>query len=84
MRRRCHRLATALCAVLSLLFSQLALANYACPAQADAAMAFSSVSVVTNALLLRRWHGAADAPPPPPPTARAETARTATARGATT
>ena len=39
MRRRCHRLATALCAVLSLLFSQLALANYACPAQADAAMA---------------------------------------------
>ena len=32
-----HRLSTTLVVVLSLLFSQLALANYACPAQADAA-----------------------------------------------
>ena len=32
------------------------------PVVAGAAMAFSSVSVVTNALLLRRWRGAADAP----------------------
>lgn len=31
-----RRLTTALVVVLSLLFSQLALANYACPAQADA------------------------------------------------
>jgi len=29
------------------------------PVVAGAAMAFSSVSVVTNALLLRRWRGAA-------------------------
>jgi Cu+-exporting ATPase len=32
------------------------------PVIAGAAMAFSSVSVVVNALTLRRWHGAADAP----------------------
>lgn len=34
-RRRIHRLATALVAVLALLFSQLALASYVCPQQAD-------------------------------------------------
>jgi hypothetical protein len=37
LRRFSHRLTTALVVVLSLLFSQLALANYACPVQADAA-----------------------------------------------
>lgn len=37
LRRRCHRLTTAFCVVLSLLFSQLALASYVCPGQADAA-----------------------------------------------
>jgi hypothetical protein len=36
-RRATHRLATTFFVVLSLLFSQLALANYACPALADAA-----------------------------------------------
>lgn len=36
-RRRSHRLTTALIAVLALLFSQLALAVYVCPAEADAA-----------------------------------------------
>ena len=35
LRRRLDRLTTALFVVLSLLFSQLALANYACPGQAD-------------------------------------------------
>lgn len=35
------------------------------PVVAGAAMAFSSVSVVGNALLLRRWRGAADAGPAP-------------------
>lgn len=36
-RRSIHRLTTTLVVVLSLLFSQLALANYVCPGQADAA-----------------------------------------------
>lgn len=35
LRRRLHRLTTAFCVVLSLLFSQLALAQYVCPQQAD-------------------------------------------------
>jgi Cu+-exporting ATPase len=38
----------------------LAAAGMLSPVVAGAAMAFSSVSVVTNALLLRRWRGAAD------------------------
>lgn len=36
LHRRLHRLSTAFLVVLSLLFSQLALAAYVCPAQADA------------------------------------------------
>lgn len=36
LRRRIHRLGTAFFVVLSLLFSQLALAAYVCPQQADA------------------------------------------------
>lgn len=36
-RRRRNRLLTTFCVVLSLLFSQLALASYVCPAEADAA-----------------------------------------------
>ena len=35
LRRRLHRLSTTLIVVLSLLFSQLALASYVCPQQAD-------------------------------------------------
>jgi len=35
LRRRAHRLTTAFFVVLSLLFSQLALANYVCPQQAE-------------------------------------------------
>lgn len=34
-RRRCHRLTTTFFVVLSLLFSQLALASYVCPGQAQ-------------------------------------------------
>lgn len=37
LRRPLHRLTTACFAVIALLFSQLALANYVCPGQADAA-----------------------------------------------
>jgi len=37
LRLHCHRLTTTFFVVLSLLFSQLALANYVCPGQADAA-----------------------------------------------
>jgi len=36
LHRRLHRLSTAFLVVLSLLFSQLALAGYVCPAQRDA------------------------------------------------
>jgi hypothetical protein len=36
-RHRCHRLIATCVSVLSLLFSQLALASYVCPGQADAA-----------------------------------------------
>lgn len=38
LRRRLHRLTTAFFVVLSLLFSQLALAQYVCPQQADVEM----------------------------------------------
>lgn len=38
------------------------------PVVAGAAMAFSSVSVVANALLLRRWRGATDTQPAARPT----------------
>jgi hypothetical protein len=45
LRRRCHRLSTTFLVVLSLLFSQLALARYVCPGQADVqAMAAKVVS----------------------------------------
>jgi len=37
LRLHCHRLTTTFFVVLSLLFSQLALANYVCPGQGDAA-----------------------------------------------
>jgi len=37
LRRHLHRLTTTFFVVLSLLFSQLALANYVCPGQVDAA-----------------------------------------------
>jgi len=37
LRRRLHRCTTAFFVVLSLLFSQLALANYVCPGQSDTA-----------------------------------------------
>jgi hypothetical protein len=37
LRRSIHRLTTTIFVVLSLLFSQLALANYVCPGQANAA-----------------------------------------------
>ena len=41
----------------------LAAAGFLNPVVAGAAMAFSSVSVVTNALMLRRWRGSAGHPP---------------------
>jgi len=43
-RHFAHRLTTALVVVLSLLFSQLALANYVCPEQADAAAMRASMA----------------------------------------
>ncbi|WP_322114252.1 heavy metal translocating P-type ATPase [Aquabacterium sp. A7-Y] len=43
------------------------------PVFAGAAMAFSSVSVVANALLLRRWQGAADTRPESPTPDRLQT-----------
>ncbi len=45
----------------------LAAFGFLSPVIAGAAMAFSSVSVVANALLLRRWRGHTDAAPPSPP-----------------
>jgi Cu+-exporting ATPase len=53
--------------VLGIPLAALGLLN---PVVAGAAMAFSSVSVVGNALLLRRWRGAADAGPEPSMTTR--------------
>ncbi|MDB5861745.1 MAG: hypothetical protein JWQ76_5434 [Ramlibacter sp.] len=44
-RRRLHRLTTTLLVVLSLLFAQLALANYACPGAVDEAMDMSAMEM---------------------------------------
>ncbi|WP_418315538.1 heavy metal translocating P-type ATPase [Piscinibacter sakaiensis] len=52
----------------------LAAFGFLSPVVAGAAMAFSSVSVVANALLLRRWRGAADDQPAAEPKASARAA----------
>jgi hypothetical protein len=43
LRHRLHRLTTAFCVVVSLLFSQLALANYVCPEQTEVAVMASGM-----------------------------------------
>ena len=58
--------------VLGIPLAALGLLN---PVVAGAAMAFSSVGVVGNALLLSRWRGAADAGPEPSTTTRPRAAR---------
>jgi len=54
----------------------LAALGWLSPVVAGAAMAFSSVSVVANALLLRRWHPHGDADAPAAPAAPARSAST--------
>ncbi len=60
----------------------LAALGFLNPVIAGAAMAFSSVSVVTNALLLRRWRPSADGAGPTPPGRRSGTTATGALRPA--